>query len=133
MASASIPRSPIRFSGCSNVFIQARNIRATGSGSRFANGSCACMAAGSGRSLRPARGRLSFLPCRQPGWLNPKFHPQVSEPMESTHVLIAEDNSGDIRLIRMALAEADDWPVTFSEAHDGEKAISFLEAVSRDV
>jgi DNA-binding response OmpR family regulator len=45
-----------------------------------------------------------------------------------THILVAEDNPGDIRLIRLALAETTNWPVVVSVARDGEEAINMLEA-----
>jgi CheY-like chemotaxis protein len=44
-----------------------------------------------------------------------------------THILVAEDNPGDIRLIRLALAEASNWLTTISVARDGEQAIKMLE------
>jgi len=47
---------------------------------------------------------------------------------ESTHILIVEDNPGDLRLIRLALSETPGWPVTVSVARDGEEAISLLES-----
>ncbi len=43
-----------------------------------------------------------------------------------THVLIVEDNSADVRVIRMALAVEKDWPLDISVAEDGEKAIAYL-------
>jgi len=46
---------------------------------------------------------------------------------KTTHILLAEDNPGDIRLIRLALAETEDWPTTISVARDGEQAIKMLE------
>jgi CheY-like chemotaxis protein len=44
-----------------------------------------------------------------------------------THILVAEDNPGDVRLIRMALNETNNWPITVSVARDGEEAISMLD------
>ena len=47
---------------------------------------------------------------------------------ETTHILIAEDNPGDVRLIKMALAETADWNVELAVARDGAQAIAMLEA-----
>jgi CheY-like chemotaxis protein len=47
---------------------------------------------------------------------------------ETTHILIAEDNPGDVRLIRLALEETKNWPTHVSVARDGEQAIAMLEA-----
>jgi CheY-like chemotaxis protein len=46
----------------------------------------------------------------------------------ATHILIAEDNPGDVRLIRLALEETPDWNVTVSVARDGAQAIELLES-----
>jgi CheY-like chemotaxis protein len=44
----------------------------------------------------------------------------------SVQVLVVEDNPGDARIVRYALAEADSWPVKLTVAEDGEKAIQYL-------
>jgi CheY-like chemotaxis protein len=49
-------------------------------------------------------------------------------PSETTHILIAEDNPGDVRLIRLALEETKDWTTTITVAGDGAQAIALLEA-----
>jgi CheY-like chemotaxis protein len=50
------------------------------------------------------------------------------DPTETTHILIAEDNPGDVRLIRLALMEAKDWNTTFTVVGDGAQAIALLKA-----
>ena len=54
------------------------------------------------------------------------------EHEKTTHILVAEDNPGDVRLIRLALSETSNWPVTISVARDGEEAIEMLEAAELD-
>jgi chemotaxis family two-component system response regulator Rcp1 len=44
----------------------------------------------------------------------------------ATHVLIVEDNRADVRVIRMALAVEQDWPLKIEVAEDGEKALAYL-------
>lgn len=44
----------------------------------------------------------------------------------STRVLIIEDNPVDVRLVRYALSNNEDWPVELSVAEDGEKALNLL-------
>lgn len=51
---------------------------------------------------------------------------------KTTHILVAEDNPGDVRLIRLALAETSNWPVSVSVARDGEQALDMLEAAVPD-
>lgn len=51
---------------------------------------------------------------------------------KTTHILVAEDNPGDVRLIRLALSETSNWPVTISVARDGEQAVDMLEAGELD-
>ena len=50
----------------------------------------------------------------------------TAQSRESIEVLVVEDNPGDVRLVRYALAEADSWPVKLTVAEDGEKAINYL-------
>ncbi|HTB10703.1 MAG TPA: response regulator [Bryobacteraceae bacterium] len=52
----------------------------------------------------------------------------MSPPLQPIRVLIAEDNPGDLRLIRLALSETNNWPTTVSVARDGEQAIDMLES-----
>jgi two-component system response regulator len=54
------------------------------------------------------------------------------EHEKTTHILVAEDNPGDVRLIRLALSETSNWPVTVSVARDGEQALEMLEAAEFD-
>jgi len=53
----------------------------------------------------------------------------MEHPAKATHILVAEDNPGDVRLIRLALSETRNWPVTISVARDGEQAIDMLESL----
>jgi CheY-like chemotaxis protein len=57
----------------------------------------------------------------------------ISDPTKPTHILVAEDNPGDIRLICLALSEIPDWPTTISVARDGEQAISMLGTAEPDL
>lgn len=56
----------------------------------------------------------------------------MKSAIEPTRILVAEDNPGDVRLIRLALSETDNWPVAVSVARDGEEAISMLESADRE-
>ena len=49
---------------------------------------------------------------------------------KTTHILVAEDNPGDVRLIRLALSETSNWRVSVSVARDGEQAIGMLESAA---
>lgn len=51
----------------------------------------------------------------------------VSNPvLETTRVLIVEDNPVDVHLVRLALEEERAWPTESVVTADGEKAIDFL-------
>jgi CheY-like chemotaxis protein len=52
----------------------------------------------------------------------------MQPPKKPTHILVAEDNPGDIRLIRLALSETSNWPTTISVVRDGQQAIDMLES-----
>jgi CheY-like chemotaxis protein len=52
--------------------------------------------------------------------------------IKTTRILVAEDNPGDVRLIRLALSETSDWPVSVTLARDGEEAISILESTETE-
>ncbi len=53
--------------------------------------------------------------------------PATKRSESSVEVLVVEDNPGDARIVRYALAEADAWPVKMTVAEDGEKAIHYLQ------
>ena len=46
--------------------------------------------------------------------------------METTKILLIEDNPMDVRLVRIALEKVHDWPTEMTVAADGEEAINYL-------
>lgn len=48
--------------------------------------------------------------------------------LNSTRVLVIEDNPVDVRLIRYALSRNESWPTEITVADDGEKALAMLAA-----
>ena len=47
-------------------------------------------------------------------------------PVETTKILVIEDNPMDVRLLRIALEKVRDWPIAVTVAADGEEAINYL-------
>jgi CheY-like chemotaxis protein len=46
--------------------------------------------------------------------------------VETTQILVIEDNPMDVRLLRVALEKVHDWPTDITVAADGEEAINYL-------
>lgn len=45
----------------------------------------------------------------------------------AARILLVDDNLADVRIIRMALAEAGDWVTQIAVLHDGDDAIAYLQ------
>lgn len=50
----------------------------------------------------------------------------AKEAKVRTAVLVVEDNPMDVRMIRLALREEQNWPTDVVVAHDGENAVQYL-------
>lgn len=49
----------------------------------------------------------------------------MQPPLKALHILLVEDNPGDVRLVREALRDSD-TPLELNVVNDGEQAIQFL-------
>src|SRR4051794_10371991 len=126
MASASSLSIPIRSLNSFNAYTLAKNIPAPVWGSRFAGGLSSVTADGFGSNPNSAKGRGSpllfpfmTLYNRLEAWPDGRLR------RKTMHILLIEDNPGDVRLLREALREK---AVSFqvSVVEDGDQALAFL-------